>query len=201
MSAAAGSGRSGVRPHVVVLNGGSSSGKSSVAAALVGLLPGTWLRLNVDTVIDALPPSFDQVEGGLVLHPDGTVETGPEWRRVEAAWMRGIATVAGEVPVVVEDGFLSGRAGQDRWRQALSGLEVLWVGVRCAVEVAEAREGRRGDRVPGMARAQADLVHEGIEYDLEVDTSALSAVEAAAEVAAGVLARVSGTGGRGAGGR
>ncbi len=187
MSTEPGTGRPAALPQVVVLNGGSSSGKSSVAATLVNLLPGTWLRLSVDTLIDALPPSFDQVEGGLVLRPDGTVETGQEWRHVERAWMRGIAAVAREVPVVVEDGFLAGPAAQQRWRDALDGLEVLWVGVRCTPEVAEARERARGDRVRGMARAQAALVHQGIEYDLEVDTTATSAAEAAATVSVHVL--------------
>ncbi|KQU65402.1 chloramphenicol phosphotransferase CPT family protein [Phycicoccus sp. Root101] len=170
-------------PHVIVLNGGSSSGKSALSAALVDLLPGTWLRLSVDTLIDALPPGFDRVEGGLVLRPDGTVGTGPEWRRVEHAWMGGVATIAREVPVVVEDGFLSGPAAQDRWRGALEGLDVLWVGVRCDPEVAEARERARGDRVVGMARAQALAVHEGIYYDLEVDTARSSPRGAAALVA------------------
>ncbi|WP_406829417.1 AAA family ATPase [Pedococcus sp. KACC 23699] len=173
-------------PRVVVLNGGSSSGKSALSAVLVDLLPGTWLRLNVDTLIDALPSSFDEVEGGLVLRPDGTIETGPEWRRVERAWMGGIAAVAREVAVVVEDGFLSGPVAQQRWREALEGMQVLWVGVRCDPEVAAARERDRGDRVLGMARAQALSVHEGIDYDLEVDTSGSSPKECAAVVAAHV---------------
>lgn len=177
-------GATGAGPQVIVLNGGSSSGKSTLAGVLVDLLPGTWLRLNVDTLIEALPPGFDQVEGGLVLHPDGRVETGPEWRRVERAWMRGIATVAREVPVVVEDGFLSGPAAQKRWRDALSGVQVLWVGVHCDPEVAQARERGRQDRVVGMAAAQATLVHEGIDYDLEVDTTRSSPREAAMAVAA-----------------
>jgi len=39
-----------------------------------------------------------------------------------------------------------------------------------------------------MARAQADGVHEGIDYDLEVDTGVLSPADAAALVAAAVAA-------------
>jgi chloramphenicol 3-O phosphotransferase len=174
--------------QVVVLNGGSSSGKSTLAAVLADLLPGTWLRLSVDTLIDALPPGFARVDGGLSFGPDGEVVTGPEFVRVESAWMRGVAAIAREVGVVVEDGFLSGAAAQDRWREALSGLEVVWVGVRCDPDVAEAREQGRPDRVAGMARAQATLVHEGIDYDVEVDTSTSTVQDAAARVAAHVPA-------------
>ncbi len=63
-------------PRVLVLNGGSSAGKSSVARELQTLLEGGWLRLGVDTLIDAAPPSLlDQ--GGLVLSGDGAVAFGP----------------------------------------------------------------------------------------------------------------------------
>ena len=39
---------------VIVLNGGSSSGKSSLAACLQERLEGTWLTLGVDDLIRAL---------------------------------------------------------------------------------------------------------------------------------------------------
>jgi chloramphenicol 3-O phosphotransferase len=45
------------------------------------------------------------------------------------------------------------------------------VGVRCDGDVAEARGVARGDRSAGMASLQADHVHVGIEYDVEVDTT------------------------------
>ena len=41
----------------------------------------------------------------------------------------------------------------------------------------------RGDRVHGMARRQAETVHRGIAYDLEVDTSHSTPSQAAAVVA------------------
>lgn len=42
--------------QVIVLNGGSSSGKSSIARCLQELLPDPWLTLGADTLVDALPP-------------------------------------------------------------------------------------------------------------------------------------------------
>ena len=67
---------------------------------------------------------------------------------------------------------------------ALAGLRVLWVGVKCESAVAAGRELARADRVPGMARAQAAIVHEGARYDLEVDTSHAQAIECARIIAA-----------------
>jgi len=61
--------------------------------------------------------------------------------------------------------------------------------VRCDPEVAEQRTAQRGDRVAGAARAQAESVHEGVQYDFEVDTGALDADQTARVVAAHLRAR------------
>ena len=169
-------------PRVLVLNGGSSSGKSSLTRALQLVLPGVWLRLSVDTLIDACPPALLSPEG-LELTEDGEVHVGAAFTEVEQRWMAGIARMAElGAQVLIEDGFVSGRAAQERWRRALHGLPVGWVGVRCDPEVAAAREQARGDRSGGMARLQAESVHVGIEYDLEVDTSERAPAEVAEQV-------------------
>ena len=60
----------------------------------------------------------------------------------------------------------------------LDGLEPIWVGVRCRLEIAESRELIRGDRALGMARAQHDVVHRDIPYAFEIDTGDLTANQA-----------------------
>ncbi len=62
------------------------------------------------------------------------------------------------------------------------GLDVLFVGVVCPLEVLEAREKDRGDRTLGQARGQAGIIHQNCIYDLEVDTSKLSASECADQI-------------------
>ncbi|GAA3485283.1 hypothetical protein GCM10018966_098160 [Streptomyces yanii] len=61
---------------------------------------------------------------------------------------------------------------------------MLWVGVRCESTVAAGREIARGDRVTGMAASQADVVHRGVVYDLEVDTTHAESMECARAIAA-----------------
>ena len=157
-------------PQVLVLNGGSSSGKTTLARCLQEELDGYWLRLGVDTLIDAAPPRL-LGGGGLDLAEDGSVEVGANFVEVQGQWMAGIAAMAAAgAHVLVEDGFVSGPVAQQRWREALSGLTVGWVGVRCAADIVTAREAGRGDRIAGMAASQADSVHRGITYDLVVDT-------------------------------
>lgn len=162
--------------RVIILNGGSSSGKTTIAACLQDLLPSSWLRFGVDDLIDAMPPRLLTSEVGIEFAADGSVRSGPEFRRLEAAWMAGIAAMArAGAHIIIDDVFLSGVAARHRWRAALADVAILWVGVRCDPAVAAQREQARGDRVTGMAASQARIVHEGIAYDIEVDTSATSA--------------------------
>jgi chloramphenicol 3-O phosphotransferase len=47
-----------VPTQVIALNGGSSSGKSSIARWLQSMLSVPWLTLGVDTLIPAMPRSM-----------------------------------------------------------------------------------------------------------------------------------------------
>ncbi|MFI1829479.1 chloramphenicol phosphotransferase CPT [Streptomyces sp. NPDC020412] len=173
--------------QVIVLNGGSSSGKSGILRCLQAVLPEPWLAAAVDALVDAMPASLQTADGGIEFAADGAVNVGAEFRRLEAAWMAGVAAMArAGARIVVDDVFLSGPASQQRWRTALDGLDVLWVGVRCAAAVAEGREIARGDRTRGMAAAQAESVHEGVTYDVQVDTAHTESLGCARAIAAHV---------------
>jgi chloramphenicol 3-O phosphotransferase len=174
--------------QVIVLNGGSSSGKTGIARCLQAILPTPWLRLGVDDLLAALPPSLLGSGSGIEFGPQGEVVVGEDFRVVEAAWQAGVAAMArAGARVIVDDVFLGGAASQDRLRARLAGLETLWVGVRCDPETAVGREIARGDRVIGMAASQADLAHRGVVYDLEVDTGRTEAIDCARAIAARVV--------------
>ncbi|PGH46785.1 chloramphenicol phosphotransferase CPT [Streptomyces sp. Ru87] len=170
--------------QVIVLNGGSSSGKTGIARCLQAVLPDPWPVLGVDTLIETMPASLQSSDTGLLVTPDGGVSVGPEFRALEAAWRAGVAAmVRAGARVVVDEVFLGGAASQQRWREALAGLDVLWVGVRCESAVAAGRELARGDRVVGMAAEQAEPVHRGVVYDMEVDTTHTEALVCARAIA------------------
>lgn len=151
------------------------------------MLPGPWLTFGVDTLIDAMPASMqhDGEGDGIGFASGGDVVIGPEFRLLEDAWIAGIAAMArAGARVIVDEVFLGGARSQARWERALDGVGVLWVGVRCDGAEAARREAMRGDRITGMAAAQADLVHRGVHYDLAVDTTHTTPEECAALVAA-----------------
>ncbi|MBD0741122.1 chloramphenicol phosphotransferase CPT [Streptomyces sp. CBMA152] len=173
--------------QVIVLNGGSSSGKSGIARCLQAVLPDPWLALGIDTLVEATPASMRAGGGGIELAGDGEVIVGPEFRAVEAAWMEGIAAMArAGARIILDEVFLGGADSQLRWQKALGELRVVWVGVRCDGAVAAGREVARGDRITGMAMSQAELVHRGMVYDVEVDTAGVESMECARVIAAQV---------------
>ncbi|MGY5125387.1 chloramphenicol phosphotransferase CPT [Streptomyces nigrescens] len=170
--------------QVIVLNGGSSSGKSGITRCLQAVLPDPWLAVGVDTLIEAMPVSLQTSDAGIEFAADGGVSVGPEFRTLEAAWMAGVTAMAhAGARVIVDEVFLGGAASQQRWQKALGGLGVLWVGVRCESTVAAGREIARGNRVKGMAVSQAEVVHQGVLYDLEVDTTHSESLECARTIA------------------
>jgi chloramphenicol 3-O phosphotransferase len=175
---------------VIVLNGASSSGKTGIARCLQSVLPGRWLTFGVDTLLHAMPVAMNLAGDGVAVEPDGEVTVGADFYPLEAAWSAGLAAmVRAGANLIVDEVFLGGGRSQARWRAALSGLDVLWVGVRCAPDAAVGREIARGDRVPGMAAAQAGIVHDGVVYDLEIDTTATESIDCARRIADAVNAR------------
>jgi chloramphenicol 3-O phosphotransferase len=173
--------------QVIVLNGGSSSGKSAIAHALQAILPQPWLSLSVDDLVAALPPSLTDSGSGIVFGQRGEVVVGGGFRQIEAAWLAGLGAMArAGARVIFDDVFLGGGASQERVRAGLDGLHVLWVGVHCDPEIAVRRELSRGDRVAGMAAAQAETVHQGVVYDIEIDTSNTESLDCARAIAARV---------------
>ncbi|MET7688575.1 chloramphenicol phosphotransferase CPT [Streptomyces sp. NPDC005483] len=175
--------------QVIVLNGGSSSGKSGIARCLQEVLPDPWLAFGIDGFVESLPASLQASDaGGIEFAADGGVSVGEEFTRLEAAWRAGVAATAwAGAPVIIDDVFLGGAHSQERWRESLTGLDVLWVGVRCEAAVAAGREIVRGDRTRGMAEKQAEIVHQGVVYDIEVDTTRTESLDCARAIAEAVV--------------
>lgn len=173
-----------MKTQVIVLNGSSSSGKTTIARCLKVVLPTPWISLSIDDLLHALPPSLMDSDAGVTFSENGEVTIGEGLRQITSAWMAGIAAMArAGARIIYDDVFLSGAESQARLRAQLNGLSVLWVGVHCDAEVAAGREIARGERVVGGAATQSTSVHEGVTYDLEVDTTSTESLESARIIA------------------
>lgn len=163
---------------IIILNGGSSSGKTTLAKCLQHSFSDTWLRFSIDDLIESMPDAMLKKDSGMKFGEDGSVSPGAEFRELESAWMHGIGEMARRgAGIIIDDVFLSGLEGRQKWETALEGLQVLWIGVYCDPTIAAAREKARGDRIEGMAVSQATIVHKGMNYDVTVDTSMSTAEE------------------------
>jgi chloramphenicol 3-O phosphotransferase len=178
---------------VIVLNGTSSSGKSTLSRALQARLDGPWLGIGIDTVVFALPsayldqPGWTEVFRYVPAEPGSDapfrVETGEFGERLIRGMHGMVAALAARGLDVIVDHVLLEREWLDDLAAALRGVPVLFVGVRCPLEVVVERERARRDRTLGQAAAHFDVVHEADGYDLEVDTSTMTADEAAGAIA------------------
>lgn len=175
---------------VLVLNGTSSAGKTSLAHALQERWPGPLLEAGLDRHLTMLPRRYlgaawpevfgYRMSGELVAH----VEPGPVGDRLARAMHRSVAALAGAgMDVVVDHVLLTSQWAFDL-AAALDGVTAVLVGVRCEPPVLVEREQSRGERTLGQAQAQLPLVHAHGAYDVEVDTAVLDPGAAADAVMA-----------------
>lgn len=182
-------GRSVLRPHVIVLNGVGSVGKSSTARALQAITAEPFLHVAMDAFLDMLPASLLGHPDGLVFEtiqdqgrPSVAVRTGPVLDRAMRGMRHAVASMATQGNNLIVDNVMI-RDGQDReYRALLSGFNVRLVGLFAPLDVLEARERQRGDREIGLARWQYERVHRGKFYDLEIDTAATTPLENAQRI-------------------
>jgi chloramphenicol 3-O phosphotransferase len=155
---------------ILILNGASSSGKSSLVAALQRILDEPFLEAGMDKFIFMLPkryldrPLWDDILGS-------AVEAGSFGHQLFAGMHRAIAVLSRCGLNVIADHVLVEPAWVEDCARVFAKLPAYLIGVRCPLEVLVAREAARKDRTLGQAAAQHDLVHRHGVYDLEVDSS------------------------------
>jgi chloramphenicol 3-O phosphotransferase len=155
-----------VTAQILVLNGASSAGKSSLGRALQRQLGAGWFMLGVDDLLAAVLPFGDDPEL-FDVSSDGVVHATDALRRAEAAWYAGVVAIARQAPgLILDEVLLDGAASQVRLSTALAGPRLIW----------------SGDRAVGMHAEQRQRVHDGVRYDHVVDTSSRGVEEAAQEL-------------------
>jgi chloramphenicol 3-O phosphotransferase len=173
---------------IIIINGTSSSGKTSMVKALQALASQSYLDAGLDRFLWMLPkryferPLWDDVLG--LASEAG--QTGHELvkgmhRAILSLSNAGLNVVADHV--LVEPGWVQDCAA------LFHDLPAYLIGVRCPLEVLEEREKARKDRTLGQARLQFPRVHVHGVYDLEVDTSRMSAQECARDILAHIEGR------------
>lgn len=161
---------------IVVLNGTSSSGKTTLARAFQELAGTVFLNFSIDSILYALPLS---AVDALIA---GTGISNLPYPELDAAYYACVRELAALGRDLVTDNAIVTRAQAERMIEAVAGHRVLLVSVSCPAEVLEDRERARGNRRPGLAARQAVTIDRWLDYDLRIDTSTESVEDAAERI-------------------
>lgn len=163
--------------RIILLNGASSSGKSSLARALQAKIDTPFWHISIDHLRDS----------GVL--PTARIKSGEfHWRTMREAFFLGferslLAYVAAGNNLIVEH-IMESEDWLLRLAVTLSGQDVFFVGVHCELAELERRELARGNRPVGDARRDYFRIHSYCLYDFEVDGAEEVQVNADAVIAA-----------------
>jgi chloramphenicol 3-O phosphotransferase len=186
--------------QIIILNGAPRSGKSSIVSVIQETFDGLWMNLGVDRFMQMTPARYLP---GIGLRPGGECQDieplvpilySGMYESIAAHSRLGLNVV---VDVGHHNAYAIKRSILTDSARRLKGFPVLFVGVRCPIEVIMERRQNTGWKLVSTADSpvphpvelwQREVHIPGI-YDIEVDTSLLSPA-ACAEIIQQYLANI-----------
>ncbi|MBI2352838.1 hypothetical protein HYV11_01175 [Candidatus Dependentiae bacterium] len=184
---------------VIILNGPSASGKSSIQKEFQYLMmPNLWIKLGIDSLFDNPMPdinndnvtfwqeknqirwittSKDQKNNTII-----TLFTGEEGNKVAYGMNSAIAAYAKNGCNIIVDYIAYKKEWLDDLQIKLKNIKTFLVKVSIPLTVLEEREASRNTSPKGHARSHYDYVYCNIAYDFEVNSDKESAVEIAKKI-------------------
>lgn len=142
---------------IILLNGASSAGKTSILQALQEVLDAPYLNAGIDKFLFMLPdrylerPLWDEVLG-LTTQAGPLGRPGPLGSQLISGMHHAIAALARAGNPVIADHVLIEPCWLRECAQLFCDLPTFFVGVRCPLEILEAREQARGNRTSARPR-------------------------------------------------
>ena len=184
---------------VIILNGPSASGKSSIQKEFQALMmPKLWIKVGIDTLFDQPMPDITLENlaywqsSNAIRWVESTVDkdqnniitlyVGAEGENVAYGMNSAIAAYAKSGCNVIVDYIAYKKEWIDDLQQQLKDIKTYWIKVALPLDVIEAREAARGTSPKGHARSHYDSVYWNIAYDLEVNSGQNSALEIAEKI-------------------
>lgn len=186
-----------VTGNIIVLNGTSSAGKTTLAKSIQTLAEEPYQIFAFDQIRDGLPDRFRGLNSpqgspgaaglNVVAAPSNDsirtfIELGEHALDVVRGMHQAVAAFAQTGQHVVVDHFVNQRAAALDLERAFEGIPTLIVQVICDADELQRRERLRPGRFPGTAETQRELMASCFKYDLTVDSTHTSANELARQV-------------------
>ena len=157
--------------HVLLLNGPSSSGKSTLAKLLKELiLAKRGERYDIVSI-----DGFLTMNAQDAVYEEDVYNISPDLCEAAAT---SLETAAG----VIVDHVITSKRIFDQLAHASQGCRIWKILVSCPPEVLRKRETARGNRCPGSAQASAAYLFPKDGYDLTVDTHSMSVADCAEQI-------------------
>jgi chloramphenicol 3-O phosphotransferase len=149
---------------IILLNGASSAGKSTLARSLQQQLPEPFMHWSFDHLRESNALPMARIRNGEL-----------DWARMRPAvfdgFHRSLSAFAKAGNNLIVDHIIEHEQWMTDLVQLLAPFDVFFVGVHCPLPELERRERHRGDRRPGEARSDFQNVHGFAEYDLAIDAT------------------------------
>jgi chloramphenicol 3-O phosphotransferase len=149
---------------IILVNGASSSGKSTLCHALQASLDEPFWHYSIDHFRDAGILPMQRIDNGNFSWPD-----------MRAAFFEGfhrcLPALAQAGNNLIVEHIVETKVWMSRLVQLLEPFDVFFVGLHCPLSELEKREQQRGDRRAGEARDDYDVVHTFGAYDIEIDSN------------------------------
>ena len=146
---------------IILINGASSAGKSTLARGLQAALDEAFWHISIDHLIAAN------------VLPKARIESGAfPWCELRPGFFDGFhrclpALAAAGNNLIVEH-IVETEEWMHRLLRLLSGFDVFFIGLHCPLAELERRELERGNRRIGEARTDFETTHALCTYDFEV---------------------------------
>ena len=151
---------------VIILNGISSSGKTTLARHLQQEAETDLLTFSRDEFCWMLAKGFPVAEDRVVFERLAST--------MLPAYNRSIRALSETGNHIICDLIIKSVGGLDDILRCTHGLPAFFIGVHCDIAEVEKREARRPNRAVGNGRSQLAMAHRYRCYDLEVDTTETS---------------------------
>ena len=145
---------------IIVLNGTSSSGKTTLARELQSQYSDAYLLCSLDAFWDMTPYKI----------PAGS----NNFPKMKLAMAKSVKALAETGHNVIVDIVFCGQKTYEEFSSTLADFTVNFIKVDCPLYELEERELARGDRPHGLAQSQIKSTHDGRVYDLTINTAANS---------------------------
>ena len=146
---------------IIIINGPSSSGKTTLALALQKQLDVPFIRFSFDLFLDHKAFPSEQIRNGTF-----------SWDQMRPSVFRGLhqclPALASAGNNIIFDHIIETKAWLHELLSLIAELDVFFVGLHCSLPELERREIQRGDRRRGEAQMDFQTVHSITSYDLEL---------------------------------